>query len=175
MCEKSRICVYTGDGKGKTTTALGRGFEAVLNGSKVYMIQFLKRPQTSGEHFITESLSTLFTIVPTGRGGFIRNRECEPEDREAGQLALKQAQLAMLSGDYGMIILDEAAVAVYKNVIDLTQLLDFIATKPSNVELVITGRHAPPELIDMADTVIEMRKVKHHFDAGHKATKGIDF
>ena len=175
MHENPRISVYTGDGKGKTTTALGRGFEAVLSGLKVYMVQFLKRPQTSGEHFIPESLSALFTIVPMGRGRFIRNRECEPEDRDAGQLALKQAQVAMLSGDYDMVILDEATVAVYKNVIDLTQLLDFIATKPDNVELVITGRHAPPEVIDMAGTVVEMRKVKHHFDSGHKATKGIDF
>jgi len=175
MGEKCHISVYTGDGKGKTTTALGRGFEAVLGGSKVYMIQFLKRPKTSGEHFIPEPLSNRFTIVPTGRGRFIRNRQCEPEDRDAGQLALKQAQIAMLSGDYHMIILDEATVAVHKNVIDLSQLLDFIATRPDNVELVITGRYAPPEVLNIADLVIEMKKVKHYFDAGHKATKGIDF
>ena len=175
MLEKCHICVYTGDGKGKTTTALGRGLDAVLSGSKVYMVQFLKRPQTSGEHFLPQTLSSVFTIVPTGRGGFIRDRECEPEDREAGQLALKQAQTAMLSRDYNMVILDEALVAIRKQVIDLTQLLDFISTKPDDVELVITGRYAPPEVINVADEVIEMKKIKHHFDQGREATKGIDY
>jgi cob(I)alamin adenosyltransferase len=175
MLEKRQTCVYTGDGKGKTTAALGRGLGAMSRGSKVYMVQFLKRPNTSGEHFIPEALASQFTIIPTGRGRFIANRQCEPEDRVAGQLALTQAQEAMFSGAYAMVILDEAIVAVHKKVIDLTQLLEFISTKPENVELVITGRNAPHDVIDVADVVIEMRKIKHHFDKGFRASKGIDY
>jgi cob(I)alamin adenosyltransferase len=175
MLERCQTCLYTGDGKGKTTAALGRGWGAVSRGLKVYMVQFLKRPNTSGEHFVPETVSSLFTIIPMGRGRFIRNRQCEPEDRDAGQLALRQAHEAMLSGNYGMVILDEAMAAVHKQVIDLPQLLDFISVRPDNVELVITGRNAPPEVLRVADVVVEMKKVKHHFDTGHKATKGIDY
>ncbi|MGB6063833.1 MAG: cob(I)yrinic acid a,c-diamide adenosyltransferase [Desulfomonilaceae bacterium] len=175
MLERCLTCLYTGDGKGKTTAALGRGLDAVSRGSKVYMVQFLKRPNTSGEHFASKSLSTLFTIIPTGRGQFIVNRQSVPEDREVGQVALKQAYDAMLSGDYGMVILDEATAAIRKQVIDLTQLLDFISAKPENVELVITGRKAPSDVINVADVVIEMKKVKHHYDRGLRAIKGIDY
>jgi len=175
MLERCRTRLFTGDGKGKTTSALGLGWGAVTRGLKVYMVQFLKRPHTSGEHFVPEPLSRLFTIIPGGRGRFIGTRQCEPEDREAGQLALKQAHEAMASGDYGMVILDEAMAAVHKKVIDLPQLLEFISTRPDNVELVITGRNAPPEVIRVADVVIEMKKVKHYFDTGRSAIKGIDY
>ena len=175
MFERCPTCLYTGDGKGKTTAALGRCLDAVSRGSKVYMVQFLKRPNTAGEHFTPESLSGLFTIVPAGIGQFIVRRQSGPEDREVAQTALKQAYDAMLSGDYGMVILDEAMAALRKQVIDLTQILDFISAKPENVELVITGRKAPPDVISLADIVIEMKKVKHHFDKGLRAIKGIDY
>ncbi|HMK34760.1 MAG TPA: cob(I)yrinic acid a,c-diamide adenosyltransferase [Desulfomonilaceae bacterium] len=175
MPEKRRIFVYTGDGKGKTTAALGRGLGPISRGLKVYMVQFLKRPNTSGEHFVPAALSSLFTIKPMGRGRFIANRPSEPEDRVMGQLALKQARNAMLSGEYATVILDEATAAVRKKVIDLPQLLDFMASKPEGVELVITGRHAPSDIIRVADVVIEMKKIRHHFDKGCKARKGIDY
>jgi len=139
------------------------------------MVQFLKRPKTSGEHFLPKDVSELFTIRPTGRGRFMVNRQSEAEDRGAGQLALKLAYEAMLSGDYGMVILDEAAAAIRRKVIDLAQLLDFISSKPENVEVAITGRNVPPDVISVADVVIEMKKVKHHFDKGLRATKGIDY
>ena len=175
MRENGQVRVYTGDGKGKTTSALGFGFGAVAQGLKVFMVQFLKRPKTSGEHFLTEPVSSLFTIRPMGRGGFIKRRLCEPADRDQGQLALEEASLAMLSGEYAVIILDEANVAVNKGVIDLDQLLELIRTKPRNVDLVITGRNARPEVMELADVVFEVTKVKHHFDQGLKASKGIDF
>jgi cob(I)alamin adenosyltransferase len=175
MRNQGHVRVYTGDGKGKTTSALGFGFGAVAQGLKVFMIQFLKRPRTSGEHFLAQPLSSLFTIKPMGRGGFIKRRQCEPEDRVQGQLALEEARDAMLSGEYGVIILDEANVAVYKGVIDLDQLLEFIRSRPQDVDLVITGRNARPEVIELADIVVEVEKVKHHFDKGWRARKGIDF
>ena len=175
MLEKGHIRVYTGDGKGKTTAALGLACMAIARDRRVFMVQFLKRPNTSGEHFAAEAVSSLFTIRPMGRGGFIGQRQLEPEDLSAGQQALEEAREAMLGGDYAMIILDEANVAVHKGVIDLKQLLDFMAAKPENVVLVITGRSAHPDVIDLADVVVEMKKIKHYFDEGVKPIKGIDY
>lgn len=175
MHEKGHVRVYTGDGKGKTTSALGFGFGFIAQGLKVFMVQFLKRPKTSGEHLLGEPLSSLFVIKPMGRGGFIKRRQCEPADRDQGQLGLEQAREAMLSGEYAAIILDEANVAVNKGVIDLDQLLDFIRARPQDLVLVITGRNAAPEVMDLADLVIEVTKIKHHFDKGNKASKGIDY
>ena len=175
MLQDGQIRVYTGDGKGKTTAALGLAWMAISRGLKVFMVQFLKAPDTSGEHFAAKQFSPLFTIRPMGRRGFIGRRRLEPEDRAAGQRALEEAREAMLGGDYAMIILDEANVAVDLKVIEVQQLLDLIAAKPENVQLVITGRNAPPEVVDLADTVIEMTKIKHPFDKGLRARKGIDY
>jgi cob(I)alamin adenosyltransferase len=175
MLQNGQIRVYTGDGKGKTTAALGLAWTAISRGLRVFMVQFLKPPDSSGEHFAAKTVSSVFKIRPMGRGGFIGKRKLEPEDRAAGQRALKEAREAILGGDYAVIIFDEANVAVHKKVIDVRQLLDFIAVKPENVELVITGRNAPPEVIDLADAVIEMTKIKHPFDKGLKARKGIDY
>jgi cob(I)alamin adenosyltransferase len=175
MLEEGQIHVYTGDGKGKTTAALGLACMAISRDLRVFMVQFLKRPNTSGEHFAAEALSPLFTIKPMGRGGFIGRRQFEPEDRAVGQRALEEAREAMLGGEYAMIILDEANVAVHFGVIDLKQLLDFVSAKPENVVLVITGRNAHPDVIDLADVVVEMKKIKHYFDNGVKPMKGIDY
>jgi cob(I)alamin adenosyltransferase len=175
MLENGQIRVYTGDGKGKTTAALGLACMAISRNLRVFMVQFLKRPNTSGEYFAAEAISPLFTIKPMGRGGFIGRRQLEPEDRDAGQRGLEKAREAMLGGDYAMIILDESNVAVHYGVIDLKQLLDFMAAKPENVVLVITGRNAHPDVIDLADVVVEMKKIKHYFDDGVKPIKGIDY
>lgn len=175
MLRGGYVRVHTGDGKGKTTAALGLGLSAISKGLKVFMVQFLKRPQSSGEHFAAMEVSTLFKIRPMGKGGFILRRQPKPEERAAGQEALEEARQAMLSRDYAVIILDEANVAVDKKIIDLQQLLDLIAVRPENVDLIITGRNAPAEVIDQADVVVEMKKIKHPFDRGLRARKGIDY
>jgi len=169
------VRVHTGNGKGKTTAALGLGLSAISQGLKVFMVQFLKRPQSSGEHFAAMAVSPLFEMRPMGTGGFILKRQCKAEERAAGQQALEEARHAMFSGDYAMIILDEANVAVDKKIIDLQQLLDLIASKPETVDLVITGRNARSEVMQSADVVVEMKKIKHPFDRGLRARKGIDY
>lgn len=169
------IQVFTGEGKGKTTAALGLAWRAIGRGLKVFMVQFLKAPETSGEHFAAEAFAPLLTIKPMGRKGFIRRRGCEPLDTVMAEVALEEARSAMLSGRYDMIILDEINMAVYLGLIKLQDILEFMKSKPENVELVLTGRYAHPGIIELADYVLEMKKIKHHFDSGMPAREGIEY
>jgi cob(I)alamin adenosyltransferase len=169
------IQVFTGEGKGKTTAALGLAWRAVGRGLTVFMVQFLKAPDTSGEHFAAEAFAPLLTIKPMGRKGFIYRRGCQPLDTLMAELALEEARSAMLSGHYDMIILDEINVAVHLGLIDLQDLLEFMKSKPQSVELVLTGRYAHPQVVELADSVLEMKKIKHHFDSGIEAREGIEY
>jgi len=175
MIEKGLTYVFTGDGKGKTTAALGLAWRAVSRGLKVCMVQFLKTPYTSGEHFAADLLSPMFTIRPMGRNGFIGDRPLEPEDFSAADAALEAARAAICSGEYGVVILDEANVAVHKKILDVKKLLEVMADKPSDLVLVVTGRNAHRDVIDLADVVVEMKKIKHYFDKGVRAVEGIDY
>lgn len=169
------IQVITGEGKGKTTTALGMALLAINRGMRVFMVQFLKAPDTSGEHFAVKRFEPMMTLKPMGREGFIFRRGLEPEDTVMAQRALVEARNAMLTGEYQLVILDEVNVAIHLGILDVEQLLEFLDSKPREVELVLTGRHAHPELVARADVVLEMRKVKHHFDSGIGAREGIDY
>jgi cob(I)alamin adenosyltransferase len=173
--ETGKIQVFTGDGKGKTTAALGLAWRAIGRGLKVFMVQFLKAPDTSGEHFAAKAFAPLFTIKPMGKEGFIRRRGCDPLDQIMAEMALEEAREAMLSGEYDLIILDEINVAVHLGLLNVTDLLELIDLKPEKVELVLTGRYAHPGVIERADMVLEMKKIKHHFDKGVMARKGIEY
>lgn len=175
MAEKGAIHVYTGDGKGKTTAALGLAWRALGRGLKVCMVQFMKAPNTCGEHSFAETLAPMFSIRPMGRKGFIGDRPLEPEDISSAESALASARRAMLSGEYDVIILDEANVAVHKRLLKLEKLLALMADKPNEIVLVLTGRNAHPDVIDNADVVVEIKKIKHHFDKGVRAVEGIDY
>jgi cob(I)alamin adenosyltransferase len=170
-----KIQVFTGEGKGKTTAALGLALRAIGRGFKVFMVQFLKAPGTSGEHLAVQSLAPMMVIKPMGRNGFIFRQEYEPLDTTMAELALKEARNAMSSGLYDVVILDEVNLAVHLGLIGVQDLLDLMDSKPENVELVFTGRYAHPEVISRADAVQEMKKIKHHFDKGVKARKGIEY
>jgi cob(I)alamin adenosyltransferase len=175
VTEKGAIHVYTGNGKGKTTAALGLAWRALGRGSKVCMVQFMKAPNTCGEQSFADTLAPMFAIRPMGRKGFIGNRPLEPEDISCAEAALASARDAMLSGEYDVIILDEANVAVHKRLLGLEMLLALIADKPNEIVLVVTGRNAHPDVIDCADVAVEIKKIKHHFDKGVRAVKGIDY
>ena len=170
-----KIQVFTGEGKGKTTAALGLAVRAIGRGYKVFMVQFLKAPDTSGEQIAFKSMAPMMVIKPMGRKGFIFRRGCEPEDIEMAQQALNEARSAMLSGSFNVVILDEVNVAVHLGLIDVLDILDLMNSKPDNVGLVLTGRNAHPQIIDRADVVTEMKKIKHHFDKGVKARNGIEY
>jgi cob(I)alamin adenosyltransferase len=170
-----KIQIFTGEGKGKTTAALGLAWRAVGRGLKVLMIQFLKAPDTSGEHFSAKALAPMLVIKPMGRKGFIHRRGCEPQDVELAKAALAEARSAMLSGEYDIIILDEVNYAVHFGLISVEEVLKLMDSRPENLELVLTGRYARPEIISRADLVLEIKKIKHPFDKGVGAREGIEY
>ncbi|MEA3361911.1 MAG: cob(I)yrinic acid a,c-diamide adenosyltransferase [Thermodesulfobacteriota bacterium] len=166
------VQVYTGDGKGKTTAALGLALRAAGAGLKVYIAQFVKGMKYSELESIAK-LENLITLKQYGRDCFIY-KDPEAEDIEAARAGLKEAKAMMCSGEYQVIILDEANIATYYNLFSVDDLLDFIREKPAGVELVITGRRADPRVIDAADLVTEMKEIKHYYQNGVEARVGIE-
>lgn len=175
MTRRGEIGIITGDGKGKTTAALGLALQAVGRGSRVMMIQFLKSPDSSGEHFAARGLAPRFVIKPMGRKGFIRRRGGKPEDEANAAKAFEAALEAVMSGRHDLVILDEINIAVFMDLIDPAAVVDLAAKKPEQVGLIFTGRNAHPAVLEAADFVIEMKNVKHHFDAGVGAREGIEY
>lgn len=166
------IQVYTGNGKGKTTAALGLALRAVGAGLKVLIAQFVKGVEYSELKSI-ERLSDSITLKQYGLGFFV-NREPNKEDVRVAREGLKEIQEIMCSGMYDLVILDEANIATYYDLFSVEDLLDFIRAKPEKVELVITGRMADPRIIESADLVTEMKEVKHYYHSGVKARVGIE-
>jgi cob(I)alamin adenosyltransferase len=175
MSRKGRILVFSGAGKGKTTRALGTALQAVARGWQAYMVQFMKAPDSSGEHFAAERLGAAFAIEPMGRKGFIRKKGPDRTDRLMAEQALKKARTIMTGGKYDVVILDEINVAVRLNLLDIKDVLDLMAAKPEHLDLVLTGRDAHPDICARADEVLEMVNVKHHFESGVKALRGIEY
>lgn len=175
MNDQGTIRVITGVGKGKTTSALGLAIDAFSKGLNLLVVQFLKTPDTSGEHFSASALGPSFTIRPMGGKGFIHRRGIQPEDRERAQRALATVREAMSEGDCGMIVLDEINVACHMGLIGEEDILEIVDAKPRGIELVITGRYALPSVIERADIALEMTKIKHHFDRGVPPQEGIEY
>lgn len=165
--------IYTGAGKGKTTAALGLCLRAVGRGLKVCFFQFIKGGGPYGEQLIAERLAPLFTIIQTGRPGWV-NTDDISADRAAAQEALSQAREIVTAGNYDLVVLDELNGALGFGLVDLEQVLELIALRPPQMELVITGRNAHEQLIAAADLVTEMREIKHYYKAGVPARTGIE-
>ena len=169
---KGYVHIYTGDGKGKTTAALGLALRAVGAGMKVFIVQFLKG-KASSEFIPLAKLSDSIVVVHYGRSSLIKDKPTE-EDKDLALRGLTEARQAIVSGKYDLIILDEVIVAVLFNLIPLDDLLDLIKKKPDHVELVFTGRKADPKLIEAADLVTEMKEIKHYYTQGVSARAGIE-
>ncbi len=169
--DKGLIQVYTGDGKGKTTAALGLAIRAAGHGMKVGFIQFIKS-EPCGEHLFMSRYHP-FEIVQMSIGDSFT----KPQEKlsEEAKRTLAYAEEQMLNGGYDLLILDEILVAIHKGLITSQQLLDLLEKKPSYVELVLTGRDAPPEVIERADLVSEMHMIKHPFNQGIAARCGIEY
>lgn len=168
------VQVYTGDGKGKTTCALGLALRAVGQGFKVFMVQFLKTDDT-GEVEAARRLAPDFTIQSFGTPGFPRLTDPDLKTREAVQQAFTLARQVILAGEHDLVILDEINLSLAYGLVSLTEMLEVLRQRPAHVEVVLTGRAAPPELVEFADLVTEMRPVKHYFEAGVKARRGIEW
>jgi cob(I)alamin adenosyltransferase len=172
--EKGLVQIYTGDGKGKTTAALGLAMRAAGRGLSVFMIQFLKG-RKYGELKSAERLSDRLTIVQSGLDSFVKKGEPGEEDLRLARRGLELAGEAIKSGDYDIVILDEVNVAVELGVLKTEDVLPLIEGRPGNVELVLTGRYAPPEFCERADLITEMKNVKHCYDAGVEMREGIEY
>jgi len=169
---KGYIQVYTGDGKGKTTAALGLAMRAFGAGLNIFMAQFVKG-MTYSEQETFKVLSEQLTVKQYGRGCFIKGDPTE-EDINAAREGLKEVRELMLSGKYQVIILDEANIATFYNLFSVDDLLDLINEKPDGLELIITGRRADPKIIEVADLVTEMKEIKHYYQKGVVARTGIE-
>ena len=164
---RGMIQVYTGEGKGKTTAALGLAMRAIGHGRKVRMIQFLKGgPQKTGEIASAKKLGPLLTIKPMGRAGFTNLANPGFKDRELAQKALDKAWQLIRYNVCDILILDEINIAAAFGLIPLEEVLRLMEAKPEAMELILTGRYAPPEIIEKADLVTEMRMIKHYYDKG---------
>ena len=169
---KGYVQVYTGNGKGKTTAALGLAVRATGAGLRVFIAQFVKGMKYS-ELDAIQRLSDLITIKQYGRDCFIY-QEPSNEDILAARQGLEEVREVIYSGAYPLVILDEANIATYYNLFSVEELLALIDGRPKNVELVITGRYADPRVVEKADLVTEMREIKHYYLQGVQARPGIE-
>ena len=167
------VQIYTGEGKGKTTAALGLALRAVGAGWNVFLGQFAKGLRTSELTALEERLADRVTVRQFGLGRFITGKPTEA-DVAAARRGLEEARQAVASGDYRLVILDEANVAVKLGLASVEDFLALIDARHTDVELVLTGRDADPRLIARADLVTEMRLVKHYFQQGVPARRGIE-
>ncbi|HOP40351.1 MAG TPA: cob(I)yrinic acid a,c-diamide adenosyltransferase [Geobacteraceae bacterium] len=168
------VQVYTGEGKGKTTAALGLALRAVGRKFRVCMIQFVKGCDPCGEHLAAKMLAPYLTIVQTGHKGWLGRGKPSPEAVARAREAFQSAKKAVTGAEYDLVILDEINAAVFYNLVSVEELLQLIKEKGDCVELVLTGRNAAPEIVEAADLVTEMREIKHYYKAGVKARIGIE-
>jgi cob(I)alamin adenosyltransferase len=169
--ERGYVQVYTGDGKGKTTAAFGLALRAAGAGLRVFLAQFVKGMEYS-ELRALERFDEI-EVRRYGRDCFIQ-REPEAADIEAARAGLAEARTEMASGNWDLVILDEANIATHFELFSVEDLLEAIAQKPEGVELVITGRRADARVIEAADLVTEMREIKHYYEQGVPCRKGIE-
>lgn len=172
--EAGLVQVYTGNGKGKTSAAFGLALRAIGRGLKVYIIQFIKGGFDYGELHAVKQLANL-KLKAFGQGKFIKEKPPKKEDIRFAREAFELAEKVVASGDYDIVVLDEINVALNLELIRVDDVIKLAKKKPKHVELVLTGRYAPPELIEAADLVTEMKEIKHPFKKGVPPRKGIEY
>lgn len=175
--DRGLVHVYTGDGKGKTTAALGLALRAISYKKKVLMVQFIKGPWRSGELDVVDKLKPYLKIIALGEG-FVKilgDNKSFATHRNAAQKALAYASRAILNRKFDMVILDEINVAIQERLVTVDQLVKIIKHKPSKIELILTGRGAPSKIVKLADYVSDIKAVKHPFQQGILARPSIDY
>lgn len=168
------VIVLTGNGKGKTTSAFGQALRAVGQGYRVFILQFMKG-RDYGEFVAAEKFLPRLTIRRSGLDSFVMRDNPAPVDIELARQGFDLAKKAIASGKYNMVILDEINVAVDFKLIALEDVIDLIKNKPPALDLILTGRYAAKEIIKLADTVSEIKEIKHHYAAGIKDRAGIEY
>ena len=170
------ILINTGPGKGKTTAALGTAMRAAGNGMRVLILQFLKGSWHYGELDSAKMLGDDFVLRQMGRG-FVKvgGAETDPEDLRMVEAAWDEASAAILSGEWDLVVLDEINYAIGYKMLDVEKVAAVLRARPEMVNVILTGRNAHPVLVELADTVTEMREVKHAYQKGILAQRGIEF
>jgi len=170
------IIVNTGPGKGKTTAAMGTALRAVGQGMRVLMLQFLKGSWHYGELDAVKAFGDKFVMKQLGRG-FVKvgGAEPDPEDLKAVEDAWKESEQAILSGQWDLVVLDEINYAISYKMLDAERVVEALKRKPEMVHVILTGRNAHPAIVEIADTVTEMRQVKHAYEKGVMAQRGIEY
>lgn len=168
------VQIFTGDGKGKTSAAIGMAVRALGHGLRVYIGFFMKGDYPYGERSTLSKLPNV-TVECFGAKGHVDPANTKPEEKEQAKRGLAAARKAMLSGNYDLVVLDELNLAVAWNLVELGEVLRLISDKPGGVELILTGRGADSRLVKSADLVTEMLKIKHPYDNGIKAREGIEY
>jgi cob(I)alamin adenosyltransferase len=173
---KGLIIVNTGPGKGKTTAAMGTALRAVGQGMKVLMLQFLKGSWHYGELDAVQAFGDHFVMKQMGRG-FVKvgGADTDPEDVRMVEQAWAEAEQAILSGEWDLVILDEINYAISYGMLDPAKVAAALQKRPEMVHVILTGRNAHPTIVDLADTVTEMRQVKHAYEKGVQAQRGIEY
>lgn len=172
------LYIFTGNGKGKTTAALGQAIRAVGEGKKVLMIQFIKGPWKSGEDFLAKGLEPNFRLLKMGKGfvGIMGDKLPREEHVKAAEDALAYARKEIESGNWNIVILDEINNAVSLGLVTKEKVLEFLQTTNHKLQtLILTGRDATQEFIDRADLVTEMLDIKHPYNKGIKAKRGLEY
>ena len=173
MKTQGRIIIHTGDGKGKTTAALGTVFRALGHGQKVCVIQFIKGQGKYGERILADKLENLDWHI-CGKG-FVFKKENVEEDRKIAEEGFRLAAEIIASDRYDLVVLDELTYLPALDFLAAEKIVETLRAKPERLNIIVTGRKAPPELVEIADTVSEVGVVKHAYQQGIKAQKGIEF
>jgi len=173
---KGLLIVYTGPGKGKTTCALGTAFRAVGQGLRVLMVQFIKGSWHYGELDAAKAFGDRFIMKQMGRG-FVKvgAEKPDPEDVRMVEEAWAEGVQAIQSGEWDLVILDEINYAISYGMLDPAKVAEALKQKPEMVHVILTGRNAHPTIVELADTVTEMRQVKHAYEKGVLAQRGIEY
>jgi cob(I)alamin adenosyltransferase len=171
---KGLVQLFTGDGKGKTTAAIGTVIRALGHGLRVYIALFMKGDYLYGERKILAGLPGV-TLESFGSSRFIDPDNIQPEEKAEAARALAAARQAMLGGEYDLVVLDEVNLAVAFNLLGVEAVLRLIGEKPEGVELILTGRQADKELVRAADLVTECLKIKHPYDSGVEGREGFEY
>jgi cob(I)alamin adenosyltransferase len=174
LANRGLVIVITGNGKGKTTSAFGQALRAVGQGYKIFIMQFMKG-RDYGEFVAAKKYLPRLTVRRSGLDSFVMRDKPAPVDIELARQGFELAKKAIASGKYNMVILDEINVAIDFNLIPLEEMIRLIKNKPPGLDLILTGRYAAKEIIKLADTVSEVKEIKHHYTAGIKDRAGIEY
>lgn len=173
--KRGMVHIYTGNGKGKTTAALGLALRAIGHGFKVFMLQFMKGSKNYGEIIAAEKYLPAFTIVQSGLETFVDKENPSREDLDLARQGLDLAKKVVSENQYDMVILDEINVALDFKLIPLAEVVELVKNRPPEMELVLTGRYVPQEILELGDVVSEVNLINHPYYHGCEAREGIEY